>query len=227
MNVYYTTVNNVPCLKPEPLAQHMNKLYKDSKDYRSYLQCPAMAQSIKNIFIIKSSFDYKIEYFKDQKRYHSDNYDQSFFNKWVNVRDYEMGFISYAEPQIIFFAESDCELELTPPYYHDNDFSNNIVLGGRFNCGRHFRNLETALILKNDNKIVNIKENDALYYARFHTNDKINFKLFYCDPFFDNLMKAKLTNRNYTNRILPLSWYYEKSYRKSILKRIKDNILED
>jgi len=227
MKIYYTTLNNTPCIKPEPLLQHLNKLYKDVLDYRGYLRCPAMLEAVKNTFVIKSSFDYKIIYDKIQKKYHSPLYDQKFYDSYVYVRDFNIGFFNYDEPKIVFFSESDCDVEQVPPYYHNNDFSKNIILTGRYNIGRHFRKLETVIILKDGNEEFTINENDAMYYVKFHINEKIEFIPFYCDSYLTDLMSSKLQVRNYTKRIIPLSWYYEKSYRKSILKRIKDNILED
>jgi len=221
MIIYYGTMNNLFCHKPELLS---SCLLEKIKVVPEYVKCPALQDFIKNTFVIRSSYDYEFNCNCETTEINSKIYNQEFFDNQIIVRDISKGFLSYKEPEIIFFAEKSLEMEQFSAFFH-NTFKHHIVIPGKYNIGKHFRKLECALQLFNSD-VITIREKDPLYYVRFFTDEKIIFKKFFLTPKLLLIMRSNLNKKNFTKSKIPLQWYYENNYTKTILNEIKNNLLE-
>jgi hypothetical protein len=214
------------CHEPEPV---LGTIFEnlDLKPGDAIKKCPAFTGLFKNIYKIKSSYDYDITW--NGSEYSSTMYDQYFFNNTIIQRDLDVGIFSYLNPGIYFFADcKSLELETVTPIYEKDMIYDGVLIPGKYDCANHFRKLECSIKLKKPQR-VEIHNGDTLYYTRFHTEEKIKFVRFQITPEMVALSSALFDHRRHTTKITPLSWYYtimKKHYNKKFLKLIKDNILE-
>jgi hypothetical protein len=230
--VYLGYWDNSFGLDIEPLEDHINKnilIQKDDK--RTLIQaCPAFNNYIKNVFVVRSTFQYGIEWTKEH--FESSYYDQQFFESYILPRSNSTGVVSFRPPLPVFISESnDLTISQESAYLHDNDITRLCyTIPGTFNIGKHFpRSLELALKFKQPG-LIKIDEGDALYYVRFHTNEDIVFKKFIITDDFKKFIKANLGDiRQYTKGFKTLEWWYDlvsrHKFKKYFLKYIKQNLL--
>jgi hypothetical protein len=228
MVVYYASTNirkkNIFSEGLEPLSSHLDESFTIEKHAKSFDKCPSFQAYIKNTFLIRSPYDYTISWDKENKKFFSSDYDQKFFEENLLVRNINTGLATYEPIFFTFFAEKDLEMEATSPWFH-NTLNRHVVIPGVFNIGRHFRSIECPIqFLFSDT--IKIKERDPILYVKFLTDEKIKFKKFYMSEKLKDYGVYFIKKRNFSKKILPLKWYYENSIRKSILKEIKNNIIE-
>lgn len=227
MIVYYSSTEFKFIEEIDPLSSCLNEHLSDTAKIppgKSYKSCPAFQDYIKNTFVIRSAYDYELIYDKENKTLKSPNYSQEFFNTYIAVRDLNSGLFSYLEPRLIFFAEKPLKMQLSSAYLH-NALNRHVVVPGVYDIGQHFRKLECAMHLFHSD-ILKIKEKDPLYYVKFLTDEKIEFKYFwYKSEVFEPLYNYLFNKRDFTKKIRPLKWYYENTLRNKILKEIKNNLL--
>ena len=191
------------------------------------LKCPAHINTLNNYFVVRSVYNYKIVW--DGEKFHSPDYDQNFWDSNVYPRDGSTGVISFFPPELHFFSEKSLNLELLPAFWHNNDVvKKTSVIGGSYNIGKHFRKIECSMVFHEPCEI-EIKRGDALYYVKFHTNEKIKLKYFHMVNEIKELISGTLMPKN-SNSGLPLTlkyWYARNKlfYRKRLLGLIKNNLL--
>jgi hypothetical protein len=229
INVYWACIdeNWMLAREPEPVRDSLLKLNIITNDPDTHInKCPAFQDHIKNLYGLKSIYNYDLSFSDNQIR--SNSYDQNFFDKMISIRSIDNKFLSY-KMKYIFFTDGD-SLRTTFyefPFLEDNDFSKKCIpLTAEFDIGKWFRNTEYPFILKKEFNSLNIKEGDVYSYMRFHTDKKINFKQFR----FSNLLhEYRLDGFNLTNvkSFKKLKNYYSCFKNKElILKEIKNNLLE-
>ena len=109
--------------------------------------CPAIIDELKNVYGIKSYYDYKLN-IDSQNAISTEDYGQDFFNKHITVRSERLH--SFKQGWL-FFAPYEKNLLMSQqhPFLEDNDVANNtIIIPGQFDCARYFRDLEFAFIFK-------------------------------------------------------------------------------
>ena len=218
------------CYEPEPVVKtvYTDIGFDNSVDDKpDLLKCPAFQQSIKNIFKIKATHDYDFTW--DSNNVSSKSYDQNYFNKNIIIRDANIGFLSLVTPKIFLFSDAEkLDIEVLPAIYEKKAIYEGITITGEYDIANHLRALEWSFVLSKP-QTVTIKTGDPLYYIKFKTDEKINFKRFYVTPQLEELQIALLRCREHTNKIIPLSWYYnivKKYYKKTYLKNINQNLLD-
>ena len=228
--IYYSCEDNKLGFDLEPLKDHVsNILNTPSMRLTGLAACPAFKNVIKNTFVVKSIYSYIIKY--DGESITSPMYDQRFFEKVLEIRSIQDGFLSYMSPQPVFISESDrLKLTLGPAYLHDNDITQKtFTISGEYDIGRHLlRKLELSLKFKTPCEI-KINEGDALYYVKFHTDEDIIFKKFIFTEELRRITGAYLSTRKFTQGFKSLDWWYSlvsrHNLKKYFLKEIKKNLL--
>jgi hypothetical protein len=226
VTIYYSSFDNVIFNDPEPLA---SKVVEMLKGRTRSLQCPAFKEYFKNTYVIKYPFDYQIGW--NGRDITSNMYDQVFFNKAVIIRDPEAGYFSLLHPTMVFYTDSeDLEMEILPAYFHKNELTTNgFLIPGTFNIGKHLpRKLEAPYKLASKVEI-NIQNNDALYYIKFKTKEKIEFKKFIMTKNITDIVDGYLSLSGKTIKIRSLQWWYDlisrNRLKKYFIKEIKKNLL--
>jgi hypothetical protein len=218
---------------PKLVSKNYLKIFSDiyPESGNRVHKCPAVIDDLKNLFEINMPFDYNLKW--DGEGYFSTEYfDQDMFDQMLHLRSPKFGICSLVYPRYIMFAEKSLEVSILPAYFSECELNEKtIFVAGKYDIGKHFRSLEMAVKFKKPDTIT-IKENDPLYYLRFHTNEKIEFKRFYFTEELRELSSSILflrnTNRTETSR--PLSYYYDMfrqmKYKNYILRKIKENLME-
>ena len=226
--VYYGFEDNVLGHELEPLDSYIKReVLKDSGT--NILACPAFKDHNKNVFVVKSTYQYGIEW--DGTNIVSPYYNQKCFNDWVICRSIDKAFLSFRPPNISFMSESDSlKMSQEHAYFHDNDITNKCyTICGTYDIGKHLlRPLELVIKFKQPG-YVKINEGDALYYVKFHTNEDIILKKFiYSQELFD-LTTSQLLVRKYTKNFKDLQWWYDlvsrNNLKKYYLNKIKQELL--
>ena len=102
-----------------------------------------------------------------------------------------------------------------------------MIIPGGFNIGKYFRNLEFAFILKNDFNEFIVNDEDVLYYLKFYTKEKINFKQFKFNENLKQMVKDVRMANFGSNKKSNINIFYDKfKGKKYILNEIKQNLIE-
>jgi len=215
---------------PVSLLQH--HLKDKNLETIDYNKCPAFRKSLENIYCGMASVPFTLN-FNEQGLYLNDPSQGELFNKLVVVRSIQDRIFSWNTRHIFFTDTESLDMTLYAPHMEDNDFTNNTTLvSGVFDIGKWFRPAESTFIVKSGNRTVTINENDPLYYLKFHTEEKIQFKRFICTPEIYSYASLSVQSRKYhPNTATTLDWYYNifgkhKKFKNLILKKIKENLID-
>jgi hypothetical protein len=232
INVYWASTEKewVKAEKPEKVFERFYKLGFGNKNWNetdAINYCPVFNETLNNVFAIKSIYDYSFE-IKDNEVY-SSMYNQDFFDKHVHIRNIEKKMFSF-DVRYIFFTDED-SLEMTAyeyPGFEQNDITKRCILfPGKFDIGKWFRDTEFAFALKDEFNEFSVKNEDVLYYLRFHTKEKINFKQFKMTNALSEIMHAN--NKMNAFSLSPkknINYFYNKFKGKNyILDQIKQNLI--
>ena len=192
-----------------------------------FLKCPVYRDAMKNVFSVGSWFNLKLNV--DENGLRAD-VPQSFMDDYILTHSdkhkiYQLG-------QTVIFIAKDDSLKMTQehPSMSDNTFSNNCsLISGTFDIGKYFRFVSPAFYINKGVNTVSIKEGEALYYLRFHTEKKIKFVPFFMSSEYEHIAKSIRDSvaDNLSNK--PLDWYYrvfkKKNIKRLLLKEIKANLI--
>ena len=221
MIVYYAAIDNQFVDQPE-------KAYKDAiiaNNYQnlerevSFLRCPAIRDYYKNTFVIKSNCDFSFTINKEANEVRTHEYDDDFYDRALLIRSISHRIVTIKLPNLIFFADKPVIAEQIPAAFHKNGLNDVSLFCGAFDVGRHFRRLEAAFAANRD-MTISIEEGKPLYYLRFLTDEKIEFRQFrYTEKIssFQNMFKVQ---RDHTKKITPLNWYYERFGKSGLRKKL-------
>jgi len=209
-------------LPPEPLSKNIPTIIKDSP----YIRCPAFTDTIRNTFVLKFPFSFKVS---------------------INLED---GGVESASPELtrryvlplvnnilqlklstLLFADKPCLVSQINPYLHSNSMTQQAsILQGEFDIHKWFRPFNLALFVHPSKKkiIFDFKRGDVYSYIRFHTNE--NVKIYE----FENTQEIQeITTRCLSLKFgkargnMPLSEVYDaflrKRYNKKLLNLLNEN----
>ena len=232
VTVYWACVEKewVKAEEPEKVSNRFYKLGFGNESHNhpgAINYCPVFNQNLFNVFAIKSIYDYSFS-LKDNA-VHSNMHNQQFFDEHVIIRQLEKKFFSFGT-KYVFFTEED-SLEITAyeyPVFEQNEITKRCILfPGQFDIGKWFRNLEFAFALKDEFDEFSVNEEDVLYYLRFHTKEKINFKQFKMTEKLNQFMSDNNRVNAFSSKPKKnINVFYNKFKGKShILNEIKQNLV--
>lgn len=217
--------------KPEPViksAMLKHKQYASNDSINRMLKCPAVIDEMRNLFLIKSIYDYELT-ISDDCSINSTMYNQSFFDDHVIIRDAQAGFVSFTQPYIFFTDAKSLEISwMIPPYLEDNHITRSVYsFPGRFDIGKWFRTLDFPFFFRDGINQMLISEGDVYSYLKFHTNEKINFIKFMPTDrikfFSDSCIRSTRGRKYGFNKIK--DYYSTFNTKKYILQEIKNSVL--
>jgi hypothetical protein len=232
ITVYWACVDDA-WIKAEEPERVSNRFYSlgikdnDPLSMAAINLCPVFNNSLTNLYAVKSIYNYSFKI--DNGVCTSPYYDQKFFDEHVIVRSAEKKFFSFQVRYIFFTDQESLEMEAYRfPVFEQNEITKRCMpVTGGFDIGKYFRNLEFAFILKDEFNEFVVNDKDVLYYIKFNTEEKINFKQFKIN---DNLWNMVIDSRkaNFgTGKKAKIDTFYNKfKGKKYILNEIKQNLLE-
>jgi hypothetical protein len=214
--------------EPEPIYK---KFLKNLEDKSTTIElCPSIKDYMKNIFSLKSLYEYYFEIIDNENKVFSDLYDQKFFDKHVIVRSEKEKLFSFTQHFIFFTEENSLKMSAgVLPFLEDNQITNRCIpIPGTFDIGKWFRLTEFAFYLKNNYNRFEIKEDDVFQYIKFDTEEKIIFKQFYVNEKIRKHVEEVIRAKNYRiNKYRQLQNYYLMfNHKKEIIKEIKNNLIK-
>lgn len=189
--------------------------------------CPASNRALSNVYSVKSIYDYSFTIKNGEVA--SPDYDQEFFNNHIIVRSVEKRIFSFVN-QYAFFTDEP-SLEITAyehPTFEQNEVSKRCMpIKGQYDIGKWFRPLEFPFILKEEFDTFTVKDQDVLYYLKFHTNRPIKFKQFYLTDNLKKLLDSSVASTFHkTGKFNNLEAFYNMfKVKKYLLKEIKSSLL--
>jgi hypothetical protein len=168
---------NIIAIQPEKL---LSNLFDSGIEF-SFYKCPAFVDALRNVYIIRSPFDFMLN-IQPSKRIIQIDKPQDFALRYINNRSSDnletANMVFSLNYTLLFTTDDDIEIESLPCLYHSNQFIDNTqIITGKFNIGKWTRPIELAAIIKNSTSInlsktqINVKRGDPLMYVRFHPKD--------------------------------------------------------
>ena len=233
MNVYWTIDHKrifgaLNAQTPELVLK--NKPISETR----YNVCPAFTSYFHNVYGWKAMSDYSLERSVDGQ-YVYDAHNPGFWKYFVQSVD-EQAISIY---QAVSFVTDSPSLKVSQenPYFEDNKFTSSCyVIPGTIDIGKYYRCLDFAFRIKENHSWAAFDEGDIIYYLRFHTPEKINFKQYFMSDKlreYDTMIQeikfswAKVIAHASSPR--PLSFFYDKykkfNLKNKIMKEIKENLV--
>lgn len=235
INVYWSTLGPewLRATEPELLfPKIVSKFYKEKDEtLDGMFQCPAITSAYKNVYSLRSIYDYNIRLDKETGRVSSSKYDQNFFDRQILIRSSKNRLLSFVNQNIFFTEEKSLKLTACiPAVYEDNDIAQNTFLvSGEYDIGKWFRSLDFAFFINENVDSINIKYGDIFSYIKFHTDQKIKFHKFAMTPklsFFSESCGSTTRYRNIQKwKLADFYSLFHKNMKKNILKEIKENLV--
>ena len=234
ITVYWACLEDewIKATEPEPVSKRFYNLgikNESSLAWDAINHCPVFNKSLKNIYAIKSIYDYSFKIQDNQCI--SLDYDQKFFDDHVLIRSLDKKFFSFFN-RYIFFTEEDSLIidAYQYPVFEENEITKRcMTIPGSFDIGKYFRNLEFSFILKKDFDEFTVTNEDVLYYLKFNTEEKINFKEFKMSEDLIKMTKQVTRVNTFNKKRKNISidlWYNKFRGKKYILNKIKENLLD-
>ena len=230
ITVYWSCLEDdwIRAEEPEKVSKRFYEKKIKDDDYRTPLavnHCPSFNGLLKNLYAVKSLYNYSFTI--ENNSCVSEMYNQKFFDDHVLVRSMEKKFFSYFNKYIFFTDEKSLEMTAYEhPIFEENAITERcMILPGKYDIGKWFRNLELSFILKKDFNTFSVKNQDVMYYLRFHTKENINFKQFIMTDKLQKMINSNLLANSQSKLGSLDSFYNIFKGKKYILKEIKENLL--
>jgi hypothetical protein len=231
INVYWSCIENewLRAQEPVPVASlfYQDRKYDKSHPDVNMHHCPSFNGHLNNMFALRSIYSYKFG-FRDSGL-GSDDYDQSFFERHVNIKSIEKRLFSFNQSFIFFTDVPSLPVTLSlPPYLENNNITTRCtILPGELDIGKWFRNTDMAFYLKTPYNEFLIEEGEVFAYMKFHTDEKINFIQYRQTDKLNSMLLDTIRSKNNKKKVFSIDKFYSFfSTKKIILKEIKENILE-
>jgi len=231
INVYWSYFGDswIRATPPENFIKNFYEKYipiSGNDEIKRMASCPGMKKYFKNIYAVKSMYDYDLTINEDFQ-VSSSMHDQDFFNNHVLVRDAKIGLLSFSQNYIFFTDAPSLEMSWQiPTFLEDN--KNYYTIPGRYDIGKWFRMVDFSFLMRDGENSFSIKSGEPFTYVEFHTDEKINFIKF--EPkdsikFYSNACFK--SNYGKISKPRDLSYFYQSFNLKSkVIKEIKKSIVE-
>ena len=208
----------------------------------NYHKCPAVVEELKNVYGIKSYYDYELTFEPphhsvQEPRVTSSDYDQEFFKQHVTIRSLQGNLYSFAQDWAFLTEEPSLEVTIMPAFLEDNSVANNtIMIPGTVDIGKYFRAIDFAFHVKDQGigKPIQWSRKDIWIYLKFNTNEKINFRRFFWTKKLEqlNFLMMEAKNNKYDEpHSMTREYYYnifdKFNMKEKMLKEIKENLCKE
>ena len=191
-----------------------------------YNTCPAFKDYFHNVYGWKAMYAYSLE--KSGHEYISNG---SILDRHVNVRSVDEQVISIFQAVSFVTDSPSLQMSMENPYFEDNKFTSSCyIIPGTLDIGKYYRCVDLAFRIKENHSWAAFDEGDIIYYLRFHTPEKINFKQYFMSDKlreYDNMIKE--IRLFFPSSPRPLSFFYDKykkfNLKSKVMKEIKENLI--
>lgn len=234
-------------IRIDPPVPIINKFVKDRipedlADEITYNKCPAFFNELKNVYGMKSVYDYGIKIKGEEISINSPislsqnkQQEQSFFKSHVNFRSMRGNLFSFHQGLVFFTENPSLTMSQLPAFMEDNNIvKNTICIPGQLDIGKYFRTLDFAWHFRKDCNTIDFSRKEISFYLKFHTKEKIKFQRFLFTPELVNLNETMMRAKNVKNPeplTQVLNFYYnifdKYNFKNKMLKIIKENLCKE
>lgn len=218
--------------KPELVTTYLNKTsFFKSDSAKMYSRCPGYAEYFKNTYVIRSPSELNLVHsIEDQTPNISCKQSQYFYDNNLEIKAYEK------EQQVVqlnwfwwFFTAENVEIQQLPPFFGGEKLNSKATfLSGQMNISKWFRAIQPAFIMNEKN--IDISIGDPLFFIKFNTSEKINFKHFNMTSsikeYSNSCVGFKRTKENMSLKRL-YALFANRNYNKKIISEINKNLTGD
>ena len=233
INVYWACLEDVWEVASDPESVS-KRFYKEYVPDHTVLEtqvnrCPVFNENFKNLYTMKSVYDYEFTFTADDGLLTTPMYDEKWFEEHVIVRSKDTRFFSFRNRYIFFTDASSLPTTFYEyPYLEQNSITDACIpTAGKYDVGKWFRHTEFPFFLKEGKETFKISVGEVYAYVRFHTDEKIEFKQF---KFTEKLEGYRQDGENLSRplNLKTMSNYYAAFKNKSaILDEIINNLVTD
>ena len=227
MNVYWTIdhtriIGALNVQTPELVLK--NKPISET----GYNVCPAFNSYFHNVYGFKAMCSYSLGKSDDGHEYISHG---SILDKYVNVRSVDEQVISIFQAVSFVTDSPSLQMSMENPYFEDNKFTSSCyIIPGTLDIGKYYRCVDLAFRIKENHSWAAFDEGDIIYYLRFHTPEKINFKQYFMsDKVREYEIMITEIKSSFSPSPRPLSFFYDKykkfNLKSKVMKEIKENLI--
>lgn len=209
---------NISYFEPEPAFKYLTTI----RDEAEYLRCPALRNFLRNTFVIKAPYNYKLTIDPVNGNVTSDKYGQEFFNINVNVKKPfkpKDKLIIQTFPKYLFMSnhKKPVNVSVLPWFFKPNNFS---VIPGSFDITKWLRPVNLALEAHGQ-LTFDFRRGEPLYCVRFECEDDVELERIDFDVELQKSMASCVNVQNYVHG-LTLKTLYEQgaNYINLVKKRI-------
>lgn len=217
------------------LEQHLKEKEKEKKSnnlMHGYLSCPAAKKTLKNMFVVKSGFDFSItfennSYAIDTKKVKDPALKKEFLEKYFFVRSFKDRLITLVHDTLLF-CENNLNAIQMQPFLEDSDYARNTgQIVGEYNISKWYRPIEPTFYCYKDK--IEIKEGDVLFYLMFRSENDVILQEY---EQTDNTRKSMFSNTSvkFYKAMKSMDYLYKfftsRKLDKKLLKEIKNNLVE-
>ena len=224
-----------------------NKLFNDRipnhlAEEIKYQKCPVVFKELKNIYGLKSVYDYKIIFEPPHPKVQNPNvsspdFDKEFLQQKLLVRSMRGNLFSFNQHWAFLAEDPSLEMSLMPAFMEDNSVANDtIMIPGSFDIGKYFRTLDYAFHVKDHaiGRPIQWSRSDVFCYVKFHTDEPIKLKRFFWTAELEQLnytmMQQKISKYD-TPDSLAVEWYYnifdKFNMKERMIEIIQKNLCKD
>lgn len=190
MDVYWSTIYDMSVYPdyqmlyktPDPLFRSLLP-ERDDTNPGDYFACPAFQELTDNMFIVRSHVGGDVGVRGDKFVPLNDKSATTaqFFAYWPSSRK-QYRLLNF-DHRLLFFSETPLMLSTSPAFMHHNDFQTKLgYIPASFDVSRWLRPLQGTFELMPNVQELHLREDDPMYYVKFHTEEKIRLRRFRLTP---------------------------------------------
>ena len=190
MDVYWSTIYPMDVYAdyhmlykdPDPLFKSLLP-ERDTENPGDYFACPAFQDLADNTFIARATLTGDVGIRGDQFVPLNDRSQVTaqLFQWWPNSRK-QYRVLNF-DHRLLFFSEAPLTMSTSPAFMHRTDWQTKLgYIPASYDISRWLRPLQGTYEVMPNVQDLNVREDDPMYYLKFHTDEKVRLRRFKMTP---------------------------------------------
>lgn len=206
---------NITYFPPETAFKYLTSIRSDSQ----FLKCPALRSFLKNTFIIKSPYNYRLEIDPATKGINADRFGKEFFENNIHVHlptNPKDKVIVQTFPKYLFMSDSKKPVHVTvlPWFFKPNNYS---VIPGSFDITKWIRPVNLAIEAHGPVNL-DYRRGEPLYCVQFDCEDDVEFELGEMTPELSKAVFSSVCVQKYVHGMSLKALYEQGAHYVNLIK---------
>jgi len=220
----------------------MDSVYKDLSEHKetrnvrdNFFNCHAFKNFCKDLYLLRNPYSIDLEYFPQENRFRSRKKPKgSMMDLSVTTQAKEPSVkdcltVNYCV-NWIYFADKPVTIQTMSPFMHNSEiYKTSYYVPGSYDISQWFRPFEVAVQMRPNETSLKSNEREPLVYAKFISEEPIEFKRFYLTESLINHSTSCISLKKFKSfKSFPEMYKVFSStfLKKRILNEIKQNVIE-